>query len=44
MDIKKIIQTPATEIRTISGPVTAENGIKQSKKLKLEAECTKYNL
>lgn len=44
LDMKKIIQSPGTELRTISGPITVNNWIKKSRKLKLEAECAKYNL
>ena len=44
VDIRKVIQTPGTEIRTISGPITTENWIRYSKKLRLDAECAKYSL
>ena len=44
VDIRKVIQTPGTEIRTISGSITTENWIRYSKKLRLDAECAKYSL
>ncbi len=44
VDIRKVIQTPGTEIRTLSGPITTDNWIRYSKKLRLDAECAKYSL